>query len=196
MIIFDRAFSDRIIQGDSAAVDELYRHFYKRLLSFAMSYLHDEEEAENIVQDAFVMLWERHDTLRPDSNVQAWLLTVAKNRILNHLDRMKRRAEAEQAYSEQIMRDVELSIMSLSACEPEQMFGEEAKNLVDAALADLSEQTRQIIVLSRYENLSNKEIAERLDISVKGVEYHITQALKTLRLYLKDYMPIFLILFG
>jgi RNA polymerase sigma-70 factor (ECF subfamily) len=196
MIIFDKVFSDRIIQGERSAMDELYRHFYKRLLAFAVSYLHDEEEAENIVQDAFVMLWERHDTLRPDSNIRAWLLTVVKNRILNHIDRMKRRAEAEQVYSEQITRDVELSIMSLSACEPEQMFGDEAERLVGEALAGLPEQTRRVVVMSRFDDLSNKEIAERLNISVKGVEYHITQALKKLRLYLKDYMPIFLILFG
>jgi RNA polymerase sigma-70 factor (ECF subfamily) len=188
MIIFDKTFSDRIIQGDREAFDALFRSFYNRLLSFAEGYLHDKSMAENIVQDAFMMLWERHDTLRPDSHVPAWLLTVVKNRILNHIDRMKRQAEAEQVYAERIVRNYELSISSLSACEPEQMFGDEVEQLIRNAVDSLPEQTRKIIIMSRFDELSNREIAERLNLSVKSIEYHIAQAVRKLRRELKDYI--------
>ncbi|MDR0757302.1 MAG: RNA polymerase sigma-70 factor [Tannerella sp.] len=188
MIIFDKTFSDRIIQGDRNAFDVLFRSLYTRLLSFAGGYLHDRAVAENIVQDAFLMLWERHDTLRPDSNIPAWLLTVVKNRILNHIDRLKRQAEAEQVYVERIVRNYELSISTLSACEPEQMFGDEVEQIIRDAVDSLPEQTRKIIAMSRFDELSNREIAEKLNLSVKSVEYHITQALKRLRHELKDWI--------
>ncbi|MDR1381379.1 MAG: RNA polymerase sigma-70 factor [Tannerella sp.] len=188
MVIFDKNFSARIVQGDREAFDELFRLFYNRLFRFAQGYLNDECKAEDIVQDAFLMLWERHDTLRPDSHVPAWLLTVVRNRILNHVERMKRQVESEQIYARRVVRDCELSISSLSACDPEQMFGHEVEQIIRRAIDALPEKTREIILMSRFDDMSNREIADKLNLSVKSVEYHITQALKKLRLELKDYI--------
>jgi RNA polymerase sigma-70 factor (ECF subfamily) len=194
MIPVNTNFGDRIIQGDRKAFDELFRLFYSRLCSFANSYLKDKVIAEDMVQDAFLLLWERHDTLRPDGNVQAWLLTVVKNNIINHINRMKRQVQAEQNYVARITRDFDLRLASLELCDPEYLFSAEAEQLVQKAVDALPEQCRRVITLSRFEDMSNKEIAKKLNISVKGVEYHITNALKKLRVELKDYL-LFLIFF-
>ena len=195
MIQFDAAFNNRIVSRDRKAFDELFRVFYSRLFGFAKSYLKDESVAENIVQDAFMLLWERCETLRPDSNVHAWLLTVVKNSTINHINRLNRQIKAETFYSEQIVRELNLRIASLEACNPEYMFSDEVTEIIQKALDQLPEKCREVITMSRFEDMSNKDIAEKLGITVKGVEYHITNALKKLRKELKDYM-LFLLFFA
>jgi RNA polymerase sigma-70 factor (ECF subfamily) len=184
----DTTINNKIIQGDAKAFDNLYKTFYSRLFSFAKSYLWDVDIAENMVQDAFLLLWERRESLKPESNIQAWLLTVVKNNILNHIERQKRQTKIESLYSKRVTQELELRILSLKACDPEYMFSTEVTEIIREALAALPEQCRKVITMSRYEEMSNKEIAEQLNITVKGVEYHITNALKKLRLALKDYL--------
>jgi RNA polymerase sigma-70 factor (ECF subfamily) len=184
----DTTISNRIIQGDVKAFDELFRMFYFRLFSFAKSYLRDADIAENMVQDAFLLLWERRETLRQDSNINAWLLTVVKNNILNHIERQRKQIEIENNYVERISRELGLRIASLKDCDPEYIFSAEVTEIINKALASLPEQCRRVITMSRFDEMSNKEIAEKLNISVKGVEYHITNALKKLRIALKDYL--------
>ena len=78
-----------------------------------------------------------------------------------------------------------------SCAVPEELFTAEAQEIVNKTLATLPEQTRRIFIMSRYENKPYKEIAETLGMTTKGVEYHITQALKKLHINLKDYIPLF-----
>lgn len=86
-------------------------------------------------------------------------------------------------------------ISSLKAFDPEEVFSSEITEIVRKALESLPEQTRRIFEMSRYEQMSVKEIAERTSLSAKSVEYHITRSLKVLRVALKDYLPIFYLLF-
>ena len=88
-------------------------------------------------------------------------------------------------------RELDMRISTLEACNPEDIFSTEVQQIVTATLALLPEQTRRVFEMSRFENKTNKEIAEELQLTVKGVEYHITKALKALRENLKDYLPLF-----
>ncbi|MDR3268813.1 MAG: RNA polymerase sigma-70 factor [Tannerella sp.] len=191
----DKDFNDRIIKGDRKAFDELFKLQYTRLCSFACSYLKDFAMAENIVQDAFLLLWERHSTLLPDSNLAAWLLVVVRNNTLNYINRLKRQEEAEQAYATQLARDFDLRLASLKVCDPDEMYGAEVERIIRETIDALPEQCRLAVTLSRFEEMSNQEIADRLGITSKGVEYHITNGLKKLRRALKDYL-MFLLLFA
>ena len=186
--LMEKTVNNKIIRGDTKAFDALFRMFYSRLVGFANSYLRDRDVAENIVQDAFLLLWERRETLSPDSNIKAWLLTVVKNNILNYIERLKRQTKIESIYAERINRELELRLFSLRDCDPEYIFSEEVAEIIRKALNSLPERCREVITMSRFDELSNKEIAEKLNITVKGVEYHITNALKKLRLELKDYL--------
>ena len=138
--------------------------------------------------------WENRKTLDDHSNILAYILTVVKHKCLDHLRRMRTREDFVEYLQEYETRRLNLRIATLEACNPERIFSDELQSLVDKALASLPEQTRDVFIRSRYNNQSHKEIAEALGISTKTVEFHITKALKVLRVALKDYLPVFLYL--
>lgn len=96
--------------------------------------------------------------------------------------------KAEEAINTHKQRELDLRISTLEACEPATIFDTEIQRIVYKTLEQLPEQSRHIFILSRYHNTPNKKIAEQLGISIKSVEFHITKALKLLRLELKDYL--------
>lgn len=89
------------------------------------------------------------------------------------------------------LQELSIRISTLESCDPNEIFSNEVENIIQNTLKSLSKQTCQAFLLSRFENKSNKEIAEQMGISVKGVEYHISKSLKALRISLKDYLPLF-----
>ena len=167
----------------------LYTRYYKKAFLFTKSFVHDESVAEDIVSESLIKLWENQKEENTD-HTDALLLTILKNKSLDHLKHEAIKAEAIHSMSNLNQRELEIRISTLQACDPEEIFSEEVKKIIADTLATLPEQTRRIFVMSRFQNKSNKEIAEELGITVKGVEYHITKALKPLRISLKDYLPI------
>lgn len=93
-------------------------------------------------------------------------------------------------------RELSIRISTLEACDPEEIFREEIRTILQRTLQSLPEQTRRIFEMSRFENKTVKEIAIETNLTVKGVEYHITKTLKVLRINLKDYLPLFYFLFS
>jgi len=184
---------NKIKKGDNNTFSFVYKSYYRRLFAFANSYLKDDFIAGNIVQDAFMALWEHREKLHPETYLPSYLLTIVKNNSLNHLNHLKTKIKVEENLQSQHMRELELRCLTLSACDPGQMFHSDVERIIKKSLASLPEKTRKAIQLSRFEGLSNKEIAEKLDITVKGVEFHITKALKLLRENLKDYLTWILI---
>ena len=107
------------------------------------------------------------------------LFTILKHKALDWLKHEQVRMTAFETFADWQSRELSLRISSLEACSPDGIFSNEIGRIV-----------RQAFVLSRFKDKSNREIAEALGISVKGVEYHISKALKTLRVALKDYLPL------
>ena len=176
-------------QTDIHSFNALYTRYYKKAFLFTKSFVHDESVAEDIVSESLIKLWENLKEENTD-HADALLLTILKNKSLDHLKHEAIKAEAIHSMSNLNQRELEIRISTLQACDPEEIFSEEVKKIIADTLATLPEQTRRIFVMSRFQNKSNKEIAEELGITVKGVEYHITKALKPLRISLKDYLPI------
>lgn len=174
--------------------DSLYKQYYRRAFLYAKSYVHDELAAEDITFESLVKLWEqlrREHIKMPD----ALLLTMLKHKALDYL---KHEAIKENAFHEMkniYQEELDLRISMLEACDPEEIFTEEIHQIIQHTLRQFSAQTRQIFERSRFRNESNKEIARALGLTAKSVEYHITKALKTLRINLKDYLPLFCFFF-
>lgn len=176
--------------------NDIYTSYYKKSFFFAKSYVHDDLAAEDIASDSLIKLWEK---LKSDSIEEKYmlplLLTILKNKALDYLKHEEVKRNAFEAMVDWQQQELSFRISALEACNPSEIFSEEVENIISRTLNTLSEQTRQVFVLSRFENKSNKEIAEEMEISVKGVEYHISKALKALRITLKDYLPLFYFFF-
>lgn len=186
----DKHLIQKIIEGDSDAFGLVYKNYYRRLYAFANSYLHDAFIACNIVQDAFMALWENRQKLNPDTNLPSYLLTIVKNNSLNHLNHLKTRLKAEENIQQHYLKQLEIKCLTLNACNPDQLFKTDVEEIISRTLESMPEKTREAIHLSRNLGLSNKEIALKLGISVKGVEFHITKALKIFRENLIDYLSL------
>jgi len=165
--------------------EQLFREHYNALCNFGMRYLHDTDSAQEIVQDVFINLWQKKETITSDKSVKSYLYTSVKNRCLNYIrDNKKFRSQ---------YLDVELELDI--PFEDVDLFSEsETQDKINTALGKLPEKCRQVFELSRFEELKYKEIAERLGISQKTVEIHMSKALKILRIELKDLLMILILI--
>lgn len=176
--------------GESEDIKELSRllECYKnRFISFANSYVQDLIVAEDFVMEAFMDYWEVRDILREDSNIPAYILTLIKHKCLNHLKRKQLQEDVSLRIRNVAEWELNIQISSLEVCEPTELFTNEIKEIVNRTLQQLPEQTRRIFIMSRVANKTRKEIAEEMNMTSKGVEYHIAKALSALRVNLKDY---------
>lgn len=175
--------------------DSIYVNNFSRLFLFAKEYVLFDEEAENIVQDIFLMLWEKRDALRVDVSLTAYLFTLVKNKCIDFL----RHRMVEQMYSENIQHEyneeLNVKLFALESFDHNFSSEEDIEILLRNAIDKLPERCRLIFIKSRIEGKKYKEIAEELNLSVNTVEGQISIALKKLREELKDYLPLLLFLF-
>jgi RNA polymerase sigma-70 factor, ECF subfamily len=182
-----------IIEGNEQAFSTLYKTYYQRIYHFTWTYIKDEFIAANLVHDAFLTLWENHGKLEKESNLPAYLLTVVKNKALNHLSRQSLKIKIEQSIQHQALREIELRISGLNACNPHELFSKDVEKIIKSTIESLPDQCRHVFNMSRFSGMANQEISSELGISLKAVEYHITKALKFLRQNLKDYLSMIFI---
>ena len=174
--------------------NEIYTSYYKKSFFFAKSYVHDDLAAEDIASESLIKLWEKLKTEKIDY-IEPLLLTILKNKALDYLKHEEVKRTAFESMVDWHQQELSIRISTLESCDPNEIFSDEVESIIRETLKLIPEQTRQIFLLSRFENKSNKEIAEQMGISIKGVEYHISKALKALRITLKDYLPLFYFFF-
>lgn len=165
--------------GDQGAFREIYRKYWHLLYGIAYRKLQSLENAEEIVQDIFVDIWERRAGLQVD-DLKKYLIGAVKYRILNTI-KAKLIRERYKAFSHTLTTHTE------PLTESDLAF-QDLNRAIEQALAELSPKTQEIFRLNRLENQSVREIALQLSIPERTVEYHITQSLRTLRLHLKDFI--------
>ena len=173
----------------------IYERNYQRSFMFAKSYVHDDMIAEDIVSDSLVKYWRLISTQKGEAT-EALLLSILRNKALDYLRHKAVHDAAIENLEEIKKRELSIRISTLEAYDPEEIFREEIRTILQRTLQSLPEQTRRIFEMSRFENKTVKEIAIETNLTVKGVEYHITKTLKVLRINLKDYLPLFYFLFS
>ena len=179
------------MQFDSAnSFNAVYTAYYRKSFLFVKSYVHDELVAEDIVSESLIKLWERMK-LQPIEHVNSYLFTILKNGALDHLKHEAVERKAFKMLNEKLDREHEIRISTLQSCDPKEIFSTEIQKIIWDTLATLPEKNRKVFMMSRFENKTNKEIAEFFGITVKGVDYHIALTIKALRVSLKDYLPLF-----
>ena len=169
----------RLTQGDEEAFCELYAAYKNRLLYFAMRFLKSREFAEDIFQDAFTLIWQGRKFIDPNASFSSYLYTIVRNRILNQLRDMEHQAHLK----EQILAHA----VDYSNETSEKILANDLHQLISDALQQLTTRQREIFRMSREEQMSHREIAEALGISIYTVQEHISSSLQVLRTYLKKH---------
>jgi len=183
---------DEKIHNKDLLVQELFRKYYKVLRAYAYRLLEDAYMAEDIVQDVYYELWKRKDSLTMEDSIKSYLFRSVYTKVLNY------RNSKEYTTQETIELSTEDRIQQIylqtNATDLESdLIYKELQLKIHTIINQLPEQSRKIFLLSRKYELKNREIAEKLGISIKAVEKHITKSLAILRLNLKDANIIILI---
>lgn len=175
----ERSLILRLIEGDEDAFCELYATYKNRLIYFAMRFLKSREYAEDVFQDAFTVVWQSRRFINPDASFSSYLYTIMRNRILNQL----RNAANEEKLKESILSQA----LDYTEDTKREVMLNDLKSLISHALQQLTPRQREIFEMSREAQLSHKEIADKLGISVNTVQEHISTSLKLIRTYLIKY---------
>ncbi|MBN7809727.1 RNA polymerase sigma-70 factor [Algoriphagus sp. H41] len=176
----DRQLISSIQQGELRAFDELYGRYARKVLAYAKTFFWDKAEAEEVVQEVFVKVWETRAKLDPELNFSAFLYTCVKNKIYNKLKAQKKRV---------FVPDTELETLADEAAEEEQGYRESRRQVAFQLLGLLPPVQQNIFTLSKLEGRSHQEIADMLNISIRTVEHHIYLAKKQLKTQLLEQSP-------
>ena len=170
---------------DHAGFEILFKSHFSGLCFFAQKYVKDFETAKEIVQDAFMSLWEKRGTIDMDRPVKSYLTMVIFNKCSNHL-RNSRKFDPYILNIENLLEVPEYD-------GADTMIHDELRKKIDAAIDELPEKCREVFILNRYENLKYQQIADKLQISVKTVESQMSKALQHMRVRLAEYVTILML---
>lgn len=170
--------------GNEQTFEEVYRYYFRGLCAFCSQYV-SLIESEEIVQDTMMWLWENRSSLIAELSLKTLLFTIVKNKALNRITHHEVRRKVHQEIAEKYENEF---------TNPDFYLGNELIALYDKALKKLPAEFRESYELNRKHHFTHKEIAQKLNVSPQTVNYRIGQALKILRVELKDYLPVLLIL--
>lgn len=171
-------------RGDRKAFDMLFRKYYIPLCTYSQ-HLVGMEDAKEVVQDIMLWIWENRETQHISYSFSQYIFKAVYHRSINIIVQNEVKLRAHAIYSERIQS----MLQETDVCQ----LNELSKRLKEA-LDELPDTYREAFIMSRYKNMSYKEIAHLLGVSPKTIDYRIQQALKTLRVKLKDYLPLLLLL--
>jgi RNA polymerase sigma-70 factor (family 1) len=156
---------------DTQAYKQLFLLFYPSLVQFAVSVIKSKEQAEEVVSDVFIKIWQKRHQLDKVENLSFYLFTAVRNRCINRFHDQKNRTEIN-------ISDVDVELKSLYHDPEQKMISAEMVKNIQSAINDLPPRCRLIFKLVKEEGLKYKEVAELLNISIKTVENQMSLAFK------------------
>jgi RNA polymerase sigma-70 factor (ECF subfamily) len=179
---------EKIRQSDMQELERLFRSCYKQLCVYAENITGDALQAEDIVSNLFVKLWEKREQLQIHTAIESYLMSAVHNEALNYL----KHAEVEKRYhakTEYQLTHADLLNPSAAADTPlNDLLEKELKEQIETALRTLPPQCREIFTLHKIDDLSYQEVADQLNISINTVRTQLTRAMKKMRSALKGFM--------
>jgi RNA polymerase sigma-70 factor (ECF subfamily) len=164
--------------GEEKAYRELFLKYYSPLCEYASRYIRDGE-AEELVQDLMLYIWEAREAIVIETSLKSYLFTAVKHRCLNVVKRNIYHEQVHEQLYEKLKDQFE---------DPDYYLFNELSERIEASVRELPDNYRETFEMSRFGELSNAQIARQLNVSVKTVEYRISRSLKILRIKLKDYL--------
>jgi len=173
---------EKIKNGNEKAFEILFHKYYRYLCLYATKIINDDSAAEEIVQDFFVKIWEKRETISIETSFKNYLFRSVKNLCINYIQHNKTKLR----YAQKVISEVENHFSD------DDSFPEiELSQKIEESINSLPEKRKEIFRLSRQEGLKYHEIATKLNISIKTVETQMSLAIKTLRDKLKNYSSFF-----
>jgi RNA polymerase sigma-70 factor (family 1) len=176
----DRDLIDAIISRDKKVFEVFYKKYYKQLFAVAYRYVGQSQSAEEIVHDVFINIWNKAEQLNIQYSMKSYLFRSVVNSALNVIKKEKIDAQQRSAYLS--VHDTELGDDNEAHKDAEEAM---LKGL-EQALELLPERCRQVMYLSRFGKLRQKEIAEQMNISIKTVKNHLTYGFQKLREHIEN----------
>lgn len=179
-INLDNALLQQMKQGDKKALETLFKTYYSSLVKFARNILKNTEQAEDITQDVFIKIWDKRQDLENITSFKAYLFMAVRNQCFNTLKVNERKNwldDEPENYENYMTNHVEANLNA-----------KDLNGKINEAIELLPEKCKLTFQLSRFENLSYKEIAETMNVSVKTVENQMGKALALLRKSVLPYL--------
>lgn len=183
----EEALIRRLEKGDRKAFDHIYDIYARRLMAYCRCYIHSMEDVEDVMQDVFISLWNNRGQIRNRQTLEPLLLKSARNRVLNEIRRKVNSPVFEEYVSAREVSSVDSTSSHVEYSDIERM--------VLNAISALPPTQRKVVILSKFSNLSNKEIVERTGLSEHTVKNALCLGLKTLRSRLSGMEDISLLAF-
>jgi RNA polymerase sigma-70 factor (family 1) len=160
-------------KGDARAFDKLFDLYGKRLFHFSLGYLKSKEEAEEVVQDVFLKIWNNRSTLKPELSFRSYLFTIS----YRHITEKFRKINRERQY----LHEITETVVDFTDELDERSSYQSMLQLVEQLIEKLPARQREVLLMRKMEGIPVNEIAGKLGIAPKTVEQHYTQALKNLK---------------
>jgi len=189
--IQNKKYLKGIRSGDKSAFEQVYLTYYDLLYHLSLQYLGEKSIAEEVVQDAFLKLWEVRTELKPDSNIKNYLYTITKN---NCLSQLRKTHLHKTPVTDARFLEMQFNYEALVSIPDNVIEFEELKAKIEASIDSLPDDLRQVFIMNRFEDLKYKEIADKLNLSPKTIEARMSKALNRLRTELKDYLPLIILI--
>ncbi|MBP1616469.1 MAG: polymerase sigma-70 factor [Bacteroidetes bacterium] len=190
MVSSDKNITERLRNDDKSVIDDIFKSYHSRIFRFSLSYLKNDNDAYDIVQEVFIKIWENRLTLKPETNFDAFVFTISRNAVHS----LFRKKLCEQKYLSYLS---EMAVSNSQDTEQQTDFVF-LEQKYEELIENLPSKRKEIFLLSRKSGLTNKEIAKKQGISEKTVEDHLTKALMYLKKQLSAYgvwMVLFYFLF-
>lgn len=168
-----------------AEFETIFRMYYSNLCAYANKFVYDVDTSEEIVQEVFFQLWKQREEIGISTSLKSYLYRSVRNRSLNFIKHNRIKDEYEN-YSKQ-------SKNNEVASPEDEIYASELEQKIVETIDQLPPERKKIFIMSRYDGLKYKEIAEKLNISIKTVENQMGKAIKYLRENLVDYLTILII---
>lgn len=181
-MISEQVNIEKINLGDKATFEMLFKKHYKEMCAYACRFELEIETAEEIVQELFVNIWNKRESLHISSSFRSYLFQSVRNYSLNYI----KHAKIKHAYKEHNQRKIQEQESQVE----DHLESEELKLKIQHAIDELPPERKKVFLMSRFEELKYSEIAEKLGISVKTVETQMSKALKHLKTKLSEYLPL------
>lgn len=182
----------KISEHDKKHFEEVYISYFARMKRFAQSYVLREEDAENIVQDIFIDLWDKKLDFANITNISGFLFLSLKNKCIDHI----RKKTTEKKVADEIQNDFLISLKlkfdSLELLDDKFLASSDIDAVIHEAINNLPEKCRQIFVMNKFEGIKQKVIADELNISIHTVESQMSIAYRKLKEDLKEYFCVLL----